>query len=70
MEILQDAVTAHGTTLSDRPFKDLAGNPGHYQLELKVFEREGEPCRRCRSEIVKESFDGGGYTYLCAQCQS
>jgi formamidopyrimidine-DNA glycosylase len=69
METLQDAVSAHGTTLSDRPFKDLSGNPGQYQIELKVFEREGEPCRRCRSQIVKESFNGG-YTYLCAQCQS
>jgi formamidopyrimidine-DNA glycosylase len=69
METLQDAVSAHGTTLADRPFKDLSGNPGQYQIELKVFGREGEPCRRCRSEIVRESFNGG-YTYLCAQCQS
>lgn len=69
METLQDAVKAHGTTLDDRPFKDLSGNPGQYQIELKVFEREGESCRRCRSAIVKERCEAG-YTYLCAQCQS
>ncbi len=69
METLQDAVRAHGTTLEENPFVDLSGNPGHYQAELKVFEREDEACRRCRSPIVKERADGG-YTYLCAQCQS
>jgi formamidopyrimidine-DNA glycosylase len=69
METLQDAVKAHGTTLEDRPFRDLSGDAGQYQVELKVFEREGESCRRCRSAIVKETY-GSGYTYLCAQCQS
>jgi formamidopyrimidine-DNA glycosylase len=70
METLQDAVKAHGTTLDDRPFRDLSGNPGQYQIELKVFEREGESCRRCRSPIVKHHLEEGYYTYLCARCQS
>jgi formamidopyrimidine-DNA glycosylase len=69
METLQDAVKAHGTSLDGHPFRDLSGNPGQYQYELKVFEREDEPCRRCRSPIVKEHSEAG-YTYLCAQCQS
>ena len=69
VETLQEAVRANGTTLGDRPFQDLSGNPGQYQAELKVFEREGASCRRCRSMIVKETCDAG-YTYLCAQCQS
>jgi formamidopyrimidine-DNA glycosylase len=69
METLQDAVKAQGTTLEDRPFRDLSGNPGQYQIDLKVFGREGEPCRRCRSQVVKESYNGAT-TYLCAQCQS
>jgi formamidopyrimidine-DNA glycosylase len=69
METLQDAVKARGTTLEDRPFKDLCGGVGRYQSELKVFKKEGDPCARCRSPVVKESLDSG-YTYLCAQCQS
>jgi formamidopyrimidine-DNA glycosylase len=69
METLQNAVKARGTTLQDRPFMDLCGNPGRYQSELRVFEREGDPCGRCRSPVVKESL-GGRYAYLCAQCQS
>ena len=69
METLQDAVKARGTSLSDSQFTDLGGVSGQYQSELKVFKREGESCRRCRSSIIKESFDGKD-TYFCPQCQS
>lgn len=68
VETLQEAVKARGTSWGDDGFTDLSGTPGEYQLELKVYERDGEPCRRCRSEIVKEKFDGG-FTYFCPQCQ-
>ena len=69
METLQDALKANGTTWGAQDFRDLQGNPGQYQLELKVYEREGEACRRCRTPIVKEKVEGA-YTYFCPQCQS
>ena len=69
LETLQDAVKAGGTTASGYGFRDLAGRPGGYAQDLKVFERAGEACRRCRSHVIKVNFDGG-VTYLCPQCQS
>jgi formamidopyrimidine-DNA glycosylase len=69
METLQEAVKARGTSWGEGEFTDLQGNPGQFQLELKVYEREGEPCRRCRNFIVRESYSGG-HTYFCPQCQS
>ena len=69
MEILQDSVKARGATLEDPRFTDLQGDPGQYQLELKVYDREGEFCRRCRNDIVKERYRDT-YTYFCPQCQS
>ncbi len=69
METLQDALKARGTTWGDYEFKDLAGNPGQFQLELKVFEQEGDACRRCRTTIIRENFQDR-YTYLCPQCQT
>ncbi len=69
IEVLQEAVKLRGTTVGISDFKDLHGIPGQYQLELKVYEREGESCRRCRNAIVKEEF-AGRVTYLCPQCQS
>ena len=69
MEILQDAVKVRGTSWGEWPFTDLQGDPGQYQLELKVYDREGEFCRRCRNDIVKEPY-GRSFTYFCPQCQS
>jgi formamidopyrimidine-DNA glycosylase len=69
METLQDAVKARGTSGGDDDFVDLQGQTGAFQLELKVFEREGEPCRRCRNTIERVEFDAVD-TYFCPQCQS
>jgi len=69
METLQDAVKARGTSWGPEDFRDLGGRPGQFQLELKVFERDGEPCRRCRNQIEKADWDGA-YTYFCPQCQT
>lgn len=69
IETLQDALKARGTSWGSHEFRDLHGDPGQYQLELKVYEREGEPCRRCRTPITKEKYRDG-FTYLCPQCQS
>jgi formamidopyrimidine-DNA glycosylase len=68
-EVLQDAIRARGTTLDDEAYVDLFGKPGEYQNELKVYGREGLPCRRCRTPIrtVKIS---GRTSYFCPQCQS
>lgn len=69
IEVLQDALRARGTTCGEVEFRDLQGNPGRFQLELKVYEREGASCRRCRSTVVKQQVDGR-FTYFCPQCQT
>ena len=69
METLQDALKARGTTWGRQEFRDLSGNPGQFQLELKVYELDGEACRRCRNTIVRQEF-GERFTYFCPQCQT
>ncbi|CAN5591416.1 bifunctional DNA-formamidopyrimidine glycosylase/DNA-(apurinic or apyrimidinic site) lyase [soil metagenome] len=69
METLQEAVKLRGTSLGEHEFTDLTGQPGTYQIELKVYEREGEFCRRCRNDIRRVSFNGTD-TYFCPQCQT
>jgi formamidopyrimidine-DNA glycosylase len=68
-EILQEAIKLRGTTLDDEAYVDLFGKPGEFQTELKVYGREGLPCRRCRTPIqtVKVS---QRTSYFCPQCQS
>ncbi len=68
-EILQDAIRHRGTTLDDEAYVDLFGKPGEFQSELKVYGREGQPCRRCRTPIQSVKIAGRG-AYFCPQCQS
>lgn len=69
-ETLQEALRARGTSsVGGYGWVDLQGVPGTYGLELKVYERAGEPCRRCRHLIVREKIDGAD-AYFCPQCQA
>ena len=68
VETLHEAVKHRGTTVDDFPFVDLYGKPGDYQDELKVYGREGEPCRRCRAPIAKVRF-ANRPLYFCEGCQ-
>jgi formamidopyrimidine-DNA glycosylase len=68
VETLHEAVKHRGTSLESTPFVDLYGKPGAYQLELKVFGREGEPCRRCRAPVSKARFANKPVWY-CSSCQ-
>ena len=68
VETLHEAVKHRGTTVDDHPFVDLYGKPGGYQDELKVYAREGEPCRRCRAPIVKGRYSNKPI-YYCDACQ-
>lgn len=68
-EVLQDAIRHRGTTLSDGEWRDLYDEPGEHQEALSVHGREGEPCRRCRTPIVRLRI-GQRSHYFCPQCQS
>jgi formamidopyrimidine-DNA glycosylase len=68
VETLHEAVKHRGTTVADHPFVDLYGKSGGYQDDLKVYGREGEPCRRCRAAIVKGRYSNKPI-YYCEACQ-
>jgi formamidopyrimidine-DNA glycosylase len=68
-ETVQEAIKMRGTTLEDEAYVDLFGKPGEYQAELKVYGRQGEPCRRCRTPIQTVRV-AQRTSYFCPQCQS
>ena len=68
VEVLQEAIKHRGSSLADEQYRDLFGAIGEYQTQHKVYDREGEACRRCRSLVVRHKF-GGRSTFLCPQCQ-
>ena len=67
-EVLQDGVRYRGVTLEDETYKDLYGKTGEMQDHLKVYGREGEPCRRCRTPIERARWSNRS-TFFCPQCQ-
>ena len=68
IETLQDAIKHRGSSLSDEQYRDLFGEMGEYQSLHKVYDREGQPCRRCRNPISRIKA-GGRSTFSCTQCQ-
>ncbi|MEA2843058.1 MAG: formamidopyrimidine-DNA glycosylase [Actinomycetota bacterium] len=68
IETLQDAIKHRGSSLSDETYRDLFGALGDYQKEHKVYDREGQACRRCRSTVVRVKINGRS-AFLCEQCQ-
>ena len=64
--VLNDAIERGGTTLRD--FAGSDGRPGYFQLDLDVYDRAGEPCRRC-GEPIRVTTIGQRSTYYCARCQ-
>jgi formamidopyrimidine-DNA glycosylase len=64
--VLGDAIKAGGTTLRD--YVGAGGEPGYFRQKLYVYERDGQPCRRCRTPI-KHRQQGQRSTYFCPRCQ-
>jgi formamidopyrimidine-DNA glycosylase len=48
-EVMTQAIRNGGTTLRD--FRDVSGEAGHNQDELRVYGRAGAPCHRCGVEL-------------------
>jgi formamidopyrimidine-DNA glycosylase len=63
---LQAGIDARGASIDD--FRHVDGVRGAFQHEFLVHLREGEPCVRCGTSIVKMVVGGRG-TYVCESCQ-
>jgi formamidopyrimidine-DNA glycosylase len=65
-EVLQEAIDFRGTTLLD--YRDAAGEVGEFSRRLRVYDREGAPCRTCDTPI-RRIVQGGRSTFFCPLCQ-
>ena len=64
--VLAEAIEAGGTTLRD--FFNAAEEAGEFAVALRVYDREGEACRRCRARIRRVVLAGRS-TFYCPGCQ-
>jgi formamidopyrimidine-DNA glycosylase len=53
---------------TDKNYVNAEGKKGSYLSFAKVFRREGEPCPRCGTTIIKTRVAGRG-THICPYCQ-
>jgi formamidopyrimidine-DNA glycosylase len=67
--ILDEAVTAGGSSLGDNQYVDLMGDGGGYQDDHRVYGRAGQPCPTCGRAAIVRLVLAGRSTYLCPRCQ-
>lgn len=66
VDVLEEAIAAGGSSISD--YVDAEGRTGRFQLQHRVYGREGEPCRQCGARVRRIVVAQRG-TWYCPRCQ-
>jgi formamidopyrimidine-DNA glycosylase len=65
-KVLKEAIALGGSSVSD--YVDAGGEEGFFQLQHRVYSREGEPCLVCKTPI-KRVVIAGRSSHYCPKCQ-
>jgi len=65
-EVLKEAIEVGGSSISD--YVNADGQEGYFQLQHRVYGREGEPCLVCKRPI-KRTVIAGRSSHYCPNCQ-
>ena len=65
-EVLKEAIALGGSSISD--YVDADGEEGFFQLQHRVYAREGEPCLVCK-RAIKRVVIVGRSSHYCPHCQ-
>jgi formamidopyrimidine-DNA glycosylase len=65
-EVLREAITLGGSSISD--YVDADGEEGFFQLQHRVYGREGEACLVC-GNTVRRVVLAGRSSHYCQKCQ-
>ena len=65
-EVLREAIELGGSSISD--YVNADGEEGFFQLQHRVYGREGEPCLVCGTPI-KRVVIAGRSSHYCSHCQ-
>lgn len=65
-DVLKEAISLGGSSISD--YVDADGEAGFFQLQHRVYGREGEPCLVCKTPI-KRIVIAGRSSHYCPKCQ-
>ena len=65
-QVLTKAITKHGSSI--RNYVDSQGQKGNFAPELFVYNRHGQPCKKCGVKIARLKLRGRS-THYCPHCQ-
>jgi|SRR5579864_238802 len=65
-EVLKEAIALGGSSVSD--YVNADGEEGFFQLQHRVYGRDGEPCLICKTPI-KRVVIAGRSSHYCPKCQ-
>jgi len=66
--VLTKAIRYEGSTLADGTYRNALNEQGGYQNHHRVYDRAGEPCPGCKTEIVRV-VQAQRSTFFCPECQ-
>jgi formamidopyrimidine-DNA glycosylase len=66
-EVLKEAIALGGSSISN--YVDADGEEGFFQLQHRVYGREGDPCLVCKTPIKRVVIVGRSSHY-CPKCQN
>lgn len=65
--VMSRAIAVGGTSF-DSLYVNVNGRSGYFSRDLEVYGREGLPCGRCGTPVVRASFMNRS-SYFCPRCQ-
>jgi formamidopyrimidine-DNA glycosylase len=66
-EVMTESLSRGGTSF-DSLYVNVNGASGYFERSLNAYGRQGEPCRRCGTLMVRESFMNRS-SFSCPRCQ-
>jgi formamidopyrimidine-DNA glycosylase len=69
LRIVLERALADGGTSFDAQYVNVNGASGYFSQRLNVYGRQGRPCARCGTPVVRESFMNRS-SHFCPVCQS
>jgi formamidopyrimidine-DNA glycosylase len=66
-EVMRESLS-HGGTSFDALYVNVNGQGGYFERSLAAYGREGQPCDRCGTPIVRQAFMNRS-SFSCPRCQ-
>lgn len=67
-DVMNEALAQGGTSF-DALYVNVNGESGYFSRSLEVYGQAGQPCSRCGTPIVRETFMNRG-SHFCPECQA